>query len=106
MTTDKAKAALDRLYEHYTSTDGDLYISAHDDYEIIRQALQGWQPIETAANETRADLLWNGKRFTDCYRDPLDHGWRHMTHYNQLIMVNSPEYWTPLPPQPKTEGEK
>ncbi len=65
-----------------------------------------WMPIETAPMTGHADLLWGGKRFTDCYRDPLDHGWRHMTHYNQLIMVNSPEYWMPTPQLPQPPQDK
>jgi hypothetical protein len=50
-------------------------------YEI-RKAEQGggWRPIESAPDSELVDLLWGDRRYMDCHRDPLDGGWRHMTH--------------------------
>ena len=57
--------------------------------------------MSTAPKDGRVDLWWIDRRFVDCYRDPIDGGYRHMTHFNQLIMVESPTAWMPLPDAPK-----
>lgn len=76
-----------------------------DEIKRLRAMLE-WQPIETVPANGPIDLLWGGRRFIGCNRDPLDKGWRHLTAGIQLILVRNPTHWMPVLPIPADEFAK
>lgn len=65
----------------------------------------GWQPIETAPRDGKVDLWWCNRRYIECYRDPLDRGWRTTSPNGQLVLITNPTHWMPVPADPdKREG--
>lgn len=68
-----------------------------------------WQPIETAPQETKILVVWNGGVTIAVYRDRPYHnrgrgsGWRIADHPSNpwLLTPRAPSWWMPLPERPR-----
>ena len=58
----------------------------------------GWQPISTAPHDRHVDLWTGTRRVADCYRDPIDNGFRTLLANGQLFCVRGETHWREIPP--------
>lgn len=59
---------------------------------------EGWQPIETYADDGEVVVVWNGQPYLGYYQD-ADGWFADMADGDLLRIDPPPTHWTPCPPE-------